>query len=225
MGADAAKRFHHLVVAGVLDEDGGRNVCTAPGIDAGAAVDTTVIEDHHAHRQVVTADRFDLHARKTKGTIAFDCQHGVACLHGRRNGHAHAHTHDPPGPDVQAFAGLVYIDDAPGEIERVGALIHEDRVGSLFDDRPQRPKRPMVIHWHIVVLESRRHPGDVGFHLGADGVDPSGRWCCPVLPHACKQGLHARTDIADYRGRDLDIAVHLLGFDIDLDKLLGLITP
>ena len=83
----------------------------------------------------------------------------------------------------------------------------------------------MVIHGHLLVLESRRHPGDVGFHLGADRVDPGGRRCCPVLTHACQQGLHARTDIADHRGHDRDIAVHLLGFDIHLDKLLGLITP
>src|SRR5262249_49127361 len=100
------KRFHHLVVAGVLDEDGGRHVCTAPGIDAGAAVDPTVIEDHHTHRQVVTADRFDLHARKTKGTIAFDCQHGVASLHGRRNGHAHATPITPQVPTSRRLRGL-----------------------------------------------------------------------------------------------------------------------
>ena len=46
-----------------------------------------------------------------------------------------------------------------------------------------------------------------------------------MIPHASEQGLHARADIADNGGRDLDIAVHLLGFDIHLDKLLGLITP
>src|SRR4051794_26241607 len=39
--ADAAERFHHLVVARVLDEDGWRN---AVWIDIGAAIDAVVIE-------------------------------------------------------------------------------------------------------------------------------------------------------------------------------------
>src|SRR5688500_360975 len=44
MGADAAEGFDQLVVAGVLDEHGGRRIA-AIGIDVGALVDAVVV--HH----------------------------------------------------------------------------------------------------------------------------------------------------------------------------------
>src|SRR5579871_507670 len=58
---DAAERLHHPVVARALDEDGGCGVGSA-GIDVGAAIDAVIVEDDDADRQLVTADRLDLHA-------------------------------------------------------------------------------------------------------------------------------------------------------------------
>src|SRR5881392_839056 len=76
--ADAAERFHHFVVARVLDENGWRNV-DAPGrIDVGAAINAVVVEDNDADRQVVTADRLDLHAGEAKGAVAFNGEHRFA---------------------------------------------------------------------------------------------------------------------------------------------------
>src|SRR5262249_35806308 len=62
LNADAAERFHHLVVARALDEHGGRRIRPAAGVDVGAAVDAVVVEDDDADRQVVAADRLHLHA-------------------------------------------------------------------------------------------------------------------------------------------------------------------
>ena len=46
MDSDAAERLHHLVVAGVLDEYGCRGIGSAGGIDVGAAINSTVIENN-----------------------------------------------------------------------------------------------------------------------------------------------------------------------------------
>src|SRR6202040_274213 len=114
--ADAAEGFHHLVVTGILDEHGGRNVGAAGRIDVGAAIDAVVVEDDDADREVVPADRFDFHAGEAEGAVAFHRKHGLSGFDGRRNGETHADPHHAPGADVQALARLVHVDDAAGEI-------------------------------------------------------------------------------------------------------------
>src|SRR6202040_3750503 len=131
MDANAAERFHQLLVAGVFDEDGCRNVRTAGRIDVGSAVDAIVVEDDNADRQVVPADRFHLHAGEAKGAVAFDGEHGFTRLDGGGNGETHADAHDAPGADVQALARLIHVDDAARQIEGVGAFVDEDGIGAL----------------------------------------------------------------------------------------------
>ena len=59
--ADAAEGLHHLVVTGALDEHGRRRI-GADRVDVGAAVDAVIVEDDDADRQLVAADRLDLHS-------------------------------------------------------------------------------------------------------------------------------------------------------------------
>ena len=220
MDADAAERFHHLVVARIRDEDGRRGIRVAPGIDVDPPVDPVVVEDDDADRQIVAADRFDFHPGEAEGAVAFDREHGFAGFHRGRDGEAHADAHDAPGADVEAFARLVHVDDAAREIERVGALVDEDGVRPFFDDGAQRTERAVEIHRCRVLHQLRSHLGRVGFFARFDGVGPIGRRGLPALVDAPEEGGHAGADVADQRGGDLDVAVHLLGLDVDLDELL-----
>src|SRR5262245_42189464 len=163
VNADAAEGFHHLVVARALDEDGRRRIRTAAGIDVGPAIDAVVVEDDHADRQAVPADGLDLHAGEAKGAVAFDREHRLAGLDRRRDGNAHADAHDAPGTDFQALCRLVHVDDAAGEIERIGALVDQHGVRPFLDDGAQRTERAVKIHRRRVVHEPRRHLGDVFF--------------------------------------------------------------
>src|ERR1700736_370373 len=203
--ANAAEGLHHLVVTRVLDEDGRRNVRTARRIDVGSAIDAVIIEDDDADRQVVPADRLDLHARETKGAIAFHREHVLAGLDGSCDRKAHADAHDAPGADVQAFARLVHVDDAAREIARVGAFVDQDGIRTLLDDGLQRTERAVVVHGRLVVHQPWRHLGDVFFPLRIDGADPVSRRGGPVAAHRFKQGGYAGADVADHGSCDLDI--------------------
>src|SRR3546814_14769945 len=75
---------------------------------------------------------------------------------------------DLPGADVQALARLVHVDDAAGEVEGVGPLVHEHDIRPLGDDLAQRAERAVVIHRHVVVLQPRPHLGAVAVPLLAD---------------------------------------------------------
>src|SRR6267378_5217447 len=144
MDADAAECFHHLVVARALDEHGRRGV-RANGIDVGAAIDAIIVEDDDADRQLVAADRLDLHAGETERRVAFDGEHRLAGLDGGCDRIAHADAHHAPGADVQALARLIHVDDAAREIERVGAFIDQNGIRPLFDDGAQRTERAVVV--------------------------------------------------------------------------------
>src|ERR1700736_5660449 len=94
---------------------------------------------------------------------------------------------------------------------------------------PQVPtrarERAVIIHLRVVVHQPRRHLGDVLFPLCLDGIEPV-RWRGrPVAAHRIEQRGNAGADIADKRGHDLDIGVHLLGLDVDLDEFLGRFAP
>ena len=158
--ADAAERLHHLVVARALDEHGRRRV-RADLVDVGAAIDAVVVEDDDADRQLVPADRLDLHAGEAERAVAFDRQHRLAGLDGRADAIAHADAHDAPGADVDALARLIHVDDAAREIERVGAFVDQDGVRPLLDDGAQHAERAVIVHRRVVVHQPRRHLGDV----------------------------------------------------------------
>jgi hypothetical protein len=211
---------HQFLVARVLDEDGGRNIRTAGRIDVGAAIDAVVVEDDDTDRQLVAADRLHFHAGEAEGAVAFDREHGLAGLDRGPDRIAHADTHDAPGADVQALARLVHVDDAAREIERVGAFVDQNGVRPLLDDGTQCAERAVEVHRRRILHQSRRHLGDVLFLLCIDGADPVGRRGRPLAVDALEQSRHAGADIADQRSHDLDIAVHLLGLDVDLDELL-----
>src|SRR5262249_17082477 len=106
----------------------------AGGCGGGAALNAVVVEHDDADRQSVAADRFHFHAGETEGAVAFDGEHGFAGLDRGCDGKAHADAHDAPSADVEPLARLVHVDDAAGEVGRVGAFVDEDGVGPLFDD-------------------------------------------------------------------------------------------
>src|SRR5262249_35420683 len=187
--ADAAERLDHLVVARSLDEHGGRRVGAA-AIDVGAAINAVVVEDDDADRQPVAADRLDLHAGEAERAVALDCEHRLAGLDRGANGVAHADAHHAPGADVDALARLVDVDDAAGEIERVGAFVDQDGVRPLLDDGAQHAERAVVVHRRIVVHQPRRHLGDVLVALRRDGLGPVGRSRRPGA-HRGEHRIHA----------------------------------
>src|SRR4029079_6073278 len=96
-------------------------------------------------RQLVTADRFDLHAGGAEGAIAFDREHGLAGFDRGRDRIALADTHDAPGADVETLPRLVHIDDAAGKIERVRAFVDEHRIRTLLDDLAEDAERRVLI--------------------------------------------------------------------------------
>src|SRR5580693_4897967 len=187
MDADAAERFHHLVVARIPDEDRRRHVRAARGVDVGAAIDAVIVEDDDADRQMVAADGLDFHARKTESAVAFDREHRLAGLDRRGDGIAHADAHDAPGADVEPLARLVHVDHAAGEIERIGAFIDQDGIRPFLDDGAQRAERAVIIHRRLIVHQPRRHLDDVVVALGVDGADPVGRRGRPVIAHAVEK--------------------------------------
>jgi len=216
--ADAAEGLDHPVVAGIRHEHRGGRIATGR-VGVGAAIDAVVVEHHDADRQAVPADRLDFHAGEAEGAVALDAEDRLAGLDGCRDGEAHADAHDAPGADIQALARLVHVNDAPGEVEGVGALVDQDRVGPLLDDGAQRPERGVEVHGRGVAHELRRHLGDVRLTLGLERLDPIGRGLLPALAHAVEERLHAGGDVADDGRHDLDVRVHLAGLDVDLDEL------
>src|SRR5581483_7797431 len=220
MRAHAAEGFDDLVVARVLDEDGGRRVRPTGRIDVGAAIDSVVVKDHDADRQVVTADRFDLHAGEAEGAVTFDREHRLAGLDGGGDGITHADTHHAPGADIEALTRLIHVDDAAGEIERIGALVDQDGVGALLDDCAQGAERAVEVHRRGVFHQPRRHLGDVFVFLCLDGIDPIGRRRRPFVAHGAEKRGYAGADVADDRRRDFDIRVHFLRLDVDLNERL-----
>ncbi|OIQ71774.1 hypothetical protein GALL_466090 [mine drainage metagenome] len=204
MDADTTESLHHLVVARALDEYGCRGVRTN-GIDIGAAIDPVIIEDDDANRQLVAADRFDLHAGEPEGRVAFDGEHRLASLDRSGDGIAHADAHDPPGADVDPLARLIHIDDAAREIERVGAFIDQNGVRPLLDDSAQHAERAVIVHRRVVVHQPRRHLGDVFFPLRTDRLHPIGRRGWPIAAHGRKQRGYAGADVADHGSDDFDV--------------------
>src|SRR5579883_2818549 len=192
--ADAAERLDHLVVAGALDEHGRRRI-GARLVDVGAAINAVIVEDDDAHRQPVPADGLDLHAGEAEGAVAFDRQHRLSGLDRGADRVAHADAHDAPGADVDALARLVDVDDAAGEVERIGALVDEDRVRPLLDDGAQHAELPVIVHRRVVVHQPRRHLGDVVVALRRDGLDPVRRRRLPGA-HAGQQRGDAGADVA-----------------------------
>jgi hypothetical protein len=218
--ADAAERLHHLVVARALDEHGRRRIRSARHIDVGAAIDAVIVEDDDADRQAVAADGLHLHPAEAERAVAFDREHRLAGFDRGRNRRTHADAHHAPGADVEALARLVHVDDAAREIERVGAFVDQDRIGTLLDDGAQNAQRAVIIHRRFVVHQTRRHLRDVLVLLGIDRVEPVGGRRRPVAAHLLEKRRHARADIAHQRCRDLDVAVHLPGLDVDMDEFL-----
>src|SRR6185437_10004473 len=123
VGPDAAEGLDESVVARAFDEDERRRVRAAARIDVDTAIDTVVVEDDDADRQVVPADRLYLHAAEAEGAVAFDREHLAAGFDRGGDGLTHADAHHAPGADVEALARLVDVDDAPREVERVGSLV------------------------------------------------------------------------------------------------------
>src|SRR5438128_2489022 len=132
-------------------------------------------------------------------------QSGFAGLDRGRDGKAHADAHDAPGADVQALARLVHVDDAAGEIERVGAFVDENGIRPLFDDGAECAERAVEIHRRRILHQPRRHLGDVFVLFRLDGADPVRRRGRPLAVHALEKSQHAGADIADQRRDDLDI--------------------
>jgi len=94
----------------------------------------------------VSADCFDLHAGKAECAVAFDRENGLAGFNSGGDRRSHANAHHAPGADIEALSWLVHVDDRASEIEGVGALIHQDGIGPLFDHPLQRAEGGGVIH-------------------------------------------------------------------------------
>ena len=131
----------------------------------------------------------------------------------------------PQVPTSMPLARLVHVDDAAGEVERVGAFVDEDGVGPLLDDGAEHAERAVIIHRRVVVHQPRRHLGDVLVALLGDRAHPVGRRRGPVAAHALEQRGDAGADVADHGGHDLDVGVHFLRLDVDLDEFLRGIAP
>ena len=61
--------------------------------------------------------------------------------------------------------------------------------------------------------------------LRLDGVDPVRRRRRPIAAHAVEERRYAGADVADHRRDDLDVRVHLLRLDVDLDEFLRRVAP
>ena len=227
-GSDAlaAEGFHQQVVARVLDEDGRGGVLAAGAVDVGALVDAVVVEDDHAHRQVVAADRLDLHAAEAEGAVALDRDHRLAGRHGRGDGEAHADAHDAPGAAVQALARLVHVDDAAREVERVGAFVDDDRVGPRLDDRrgSRRARRGSSSARSALASVSAIFDRFLSLRCAIAPVHCAGGLAQPAVD-ARDEGRDAGADVADQRRGDRHVAVDLGRGDVDLDELLGCAPP
>ena len=74
-------------------------------------------------------------------------------------------------------------------------------------------------------MQPGRHLGDVVIPLGLDRIEPVGRRGRPAAAHRVQKRGHAGADIADHGCGDLDIGIHFLRLDVDLDELLRRIAP
>ncbi len=83
----------------------------------------------------------------------------------------------------------------------------------------------MEVHRRRVLHQLRRHLGDVLFALGLDGAGPVSRRGRPLGIDAIEQRGNARTNVADHRRDDLDVGIHFLRLDVDLDELLRSVAP
>src|SRR5207302_1609225 len=168
--APAAERLDDPLVTRIAQE-AGRRIRLPLGV---AAIDTVIVEDDGRHRQVVTADRLDLHAAEAKGAVALDRDDGLARHRGGADRVAHAYPHDAPGTAVEAVARHVHVDDVAAEIERVGALVDDVDIGMRGKRVADGAQGGRKIHRAGIGVEARRHALDVLLLALADLVDPRG---------------------------------------------------
>src|SRR6185437_697350 len=211
--ADATKRLHHLVIACVAHETGRRATGAASRI---TPINSVIVEDDCDYRQLVAADRFDLHAAKTKSAVALNGDDRLAGDYSGTDSVAHADAHHAPGARIETVAGLVDVDDVAGKIERVGALVDDIHVRPTGKRIADGAQRTMEVHRIWIGAEMRRHPLLVlPLVLGNIG-DPGGfrleRLKLYRSIECCKGGL----DVTDHWGGDGTITVHLGGRDVDL---------
>src|SRR5256885_2097684 len=130
-------------------------------VQVGPAIDAVIVEDHDADRQLVAADRLDLHAGEAERTVAFHRERRFAGLDGGGDAIAHADSHHAPGADVDALARLVHVDDAAGEVERVGAFDDQDGVRVGLDDVAHHGERAVEVHRRRILGQGLRQLRDV----------------------------------------------------------------
>src|SRR5207248_8695196 len=217
--APAAERLDDPLVTRIAQE-AGRRIGPALGI---AAIDAVIVEDDGRHRQVVTADRLDLHAAEAKGAVALDRDDGLARYRGGADRVAHADPHDAPGTAVEAMARHVHIDDVAAEIERVGALVDDVDIGMRGKRVADGAQGGRKIHRAGIGVEARRHALDVLLLALADLVDPGG--LAPDLT-GLQRGVEGREggfDVGRDGCGDRTVAVELGRRDVDLHDLRVLV--
>ena len=214
-----AKGLHHEVIACAFDKDRGRNIGASALIDIHAAINAVIIEDHHANRQVVATNGLDLHATEAKGTVALNGEHGFLGGDGRGNGKAHTDSHDAPRSHIQAFSGLIHVDNTSGKVQCVGPLIDQGDIGVMGHNAPHHCQSAVEIHRAWVQGQGIGHFAQVFCFALSNACDPLFRGGCPVRSHPLKHRLDTRADVSNQRGGDGHIAVDLFGLDVDLNEL------
>ena len=175
MYAHAAEGLDQFVIARAFDKHRRRYIGATSRVDIRPTIDTVVVEDDHAHWQIVAADSFDFHTGETKSRVTFNSNHGFAGFHGGGDGKTHTDTHDAPSAHVQSLARLVHVDNTACEIQRIRTFIDQHGVRVGLDDVAHHIQRAVKVHRRRIFSQGLGHLGQVLILALGNRTQPLGR--------------------------------------------------
>src|SRR5271166_733616 len=185
-------------------------------------INPAIVEHHDHDRQLVPANRLDLHSAEAEGAVAFDGDDRLAAHSRRGNGVSHADAHHAPRPDVKTLARLKHVDDVSSEVESIGAFIDDIYVTFISKHVTNRAERAREIHRVWIGAQLRRHALRVLLLLLIERPKPLRGWLDLARLECGEKGGHCRLDIADDGSGNRAVAVDLGRRDVNLNELRAL---
>ena len=183
------------------------------------AIDASVVEYQHGHRQAVTTNGFNLHSAEPESAIALDSEHLLSTRYGRTDAISHTDAHYTPRTCIETQAWMIHIHDIAGIVEGIGSFVHQVDVLIVLQHIANHLQGIEIVHGLGRCFELGLHLGCIGLLHGVDAVHP----CLATVDierfHLTEHQVERGTDIAHYRSFDFAVAVHLIGTDVQLNEL------
>ena len=183
------------------------------------AIDASVVEYQHRHRQSVTTNGFNLHSAEPEGAITFDGEHLLSARYGRTDAISHTNAHHTPCTRIQSQARMIHVDDITGIVQGIGTFIHQINILIVLQHIRHDLQGVEVIHRLRRSLQLGLHL--LGIHLlhRFDTMHPGIPAMNVERLHLAEHQVKRGSDIPHHRCLNFPVAVHFLRTHIQLDEL------